>query len=361
MLARRHHVASKLSFGGSFIFFLFFGTIWSGLTLTFDTFIATSLRGQFLAGRFTHTTGTILASSVTTSTSSKGGTTHGVSVSYAYAVNGTPYTGTRYRWSDWNVSGDFAFDAVKMIPAGASVPVYYDPADPSSAVLDNKLSGFDFFMPMFMMPFNAVMLGLWLGGIGALLHVARRPIAGGLKVIESPTETRVRPGHANPLFPMLLGAGLCGFVLIFVVGFSTGMAPSLLTMQIAWGVVALVTLLCGALQLKANFSSAGDIVLDTMRGRVTLGTLTAMGTPKERRRKEPIELRQQNITDITTAESVTYGSKGQAHWRYDTILHWREGADVKEAMLHRFSDADKAESFRLWLAEKLRLAHQRRT
>lgn len=345
----------RLFTSSSIIFFAFFGLIWSGITLTFDAFILGSLRGQVRASHFTRTDGTILESSVTTSRGSKGGTTHGVSVSYSYAVDGKRYTGTRYRWSDWSLSGDYAYDVVKTIPAGASAAVYYDPADPSVAVLDNSVGGFDLFMPMFMMPFNAVMLGLWFAGIGALLRIGREPVAGGLKLIETPNETRVRPGYANPVYAMLIAAGISGFVLIFVIGFTTDMTPPMLAMQLAWGAVAFFALLGGALQLKRNLSSERDIVLDTMRGRVTLGPLRGMGTPKERRRDEPVEIRQQNVTDITTASSVTYGSKGQANWRHDIILHWREGTDVKEAMLHRFSDSSKAESFRLWLAQKLRL------
>ncbi|WP_306224765.1 DUF3592 domain-containing protein [Bosea beijingensis] len=55
-------------------------------------------------------------------------------VSYSFSVRGRNYQGNRV--SLGNISGPFADEALKRYPVGATVTVYYDPADPDSNVLE---------------------------------------------------------------------------------------------------------------------------------------------------------------------------------------------------------------------------------
>jgi hypothetical protein len=63
------------------------------------------------------------------------GTTENVpDVAYSFTVRGKNYQGNRV--SLGNISGRFADEALKRYPVGATVAVYYDPADPDSNVLE---------------------------------------------------------------------------------------------------------------------------------------------------------------------------------------------------------------------------------
>lgn len=55
-------------------------------------------------------------------------------VTYSFSVRGRNYQGNRV--SLGNISGPFADEALKRYPVGATVTVYYDPADPDSNVLE---------------------------------------------------------------------------------------------------------------------------------------------------------------------------------------------------------------------------------
>jgi hypothetical protein len=84
------------------------------------------------------TTGTILMSSVQTSRSGNSHSTYPVVV-YSYAVNGQSYQSQRVRAGDQFLTVRVAGQAqatVARYPIGASVTVYYDPANPSESALE---------------------------------------------------------------------------------------------------------------------------------------------------------------------------------------------------------------------------------
>ena len=55
---------------------------------------------------------------------------------YEYHVAGRRYLGHRVRWVDVRVGSDHAQQLVSAYPVGRAVTVYYDPANPQSAVLE---------------------------------------------------------------------------------------------------------------------------------------------------------------------------------------------------------------------------------
>jgi hypothetical protein len=63
-------------------------------------------------------------------------TTYKPVIRYEYMVDGNSYQGNRIRFGDYQGGEDRAYDAINRYPAGSNVPVYYDPANPGDAVLE---------------------------------------------------------------------------------------------------------------------------------------------------------------------------------------------------------------------------------
>jgi hypothetical protein len=86
--------------------------------------------------------GTIISSEIQESEDSDSGTVYGASVRYAYRVDGIDYTGSKVSFADISASdSSIAIRVVGRYPAGRSVAVYYDPAQPKTAVLETGVSG----------------------------------------------------------------------------------------------------------------------------------------------------------------------------------------------------------------------------
>lgn len=72
------------------------------------------------------------------------GITYSFKVAYTYSVDGQPYEGSKHRSSSWRTSepGD-AEERVARYPLGTRVPVYYQPGQPSEAMLQPGLGSSD--------------------------------------------------------------------------------------------------------------------------------------------------------------------------------------------------------------------------
>ncbi len=85
------------------------------------------------------------------------------SITYSWTVEGQSYTGSRYQLGTTHEKYDERQEAVKAaarFPAGAPIPVYYEPGNPSQAVLDPRTSA-GVYVPL---PLGLLILGLgWLG------------------------------------------------------------------------------------------------------------------------------------------------------------------------------------------------------
>lgn len=81
--------------------------------------------------------GQITSSSVSHSTDSEGADSYTPSVGYRYVVNDQQYTGSRIKFGETSYNKESEADAVvARYPAGTTVPIYYNPADPATAVLE---------------------------------------------------------------------------------------------------------------------------------------------------------------------------------------------------------------------------------
>jgi hypothetical protein len=82
------------------------------------------------------TPGTIVDSRLITKMDSEGDESIEASITYAYTVGGSALQGSRIK-----IGASSARSMVQQYPTGADVQVYYDPAKPSSAVLEPGGSG----------------------------------------------------------------------------------------------------------------------------------------------------------------------------------------------------------------------------
>lgn len=146
---------------GSFLFFLVFVLPWVGMTAAADYFAASNLVRQAQTENWPSVQGTITRSEVVETRRNKS-TEYGLKLAYAYSVDGQPHVGSKVQ-STQSMSGNrrFAEKQVARYPVGTRVPVYYQPGQPSEAVLETGLDSSELFLFMLLIPFN--LIALWLG------------------------------------------------------------------------------------------------------------------------------------------------------------------------------------------------------
>ena len=102
------------------------------------------LRMAWTSRRWPAVTGTIISSQVIIEDLGDGDTRHDSKVTYEFRVAGQVYRADRLEWSDGPVTGTKLWrqrwheHTVAAYPVGRSATVYYDPADPSRAVLEPR-------------------------------------------------------------------------------------------------------------------------------------------------------------------------------------------------------------------------------
>lgn len=219
----------------SVLFLVVFGVFWCLIVGIFDLVIARSITRQIASTWFEPAPARILRSEVTASRGSKG-TTYGVKFEYAYSVNGTPYSGTRYTFDGMSSSDSrWAREAVAAFPTGAERTCYFDSKDPARAVLAPGLHGSDITMAMFITPFNIVAGFFILYPIWAWRE--RRAPAMVAPRFADRLHGREAYGlnQYSPLMTFLGTFFIASFLGIFVVVFTGGFHPTMMKAVTVWG------------------------------------------------------------------------------------------------------------------------------
>ncbi len=325
---------------------LFFALFWSSITLMFDVIWGWNVIRQVRALDYPTAVGTVTKSEVESHRGSKGGRTYSPKISYTYRVDGKNYTGDRYRYGDYSSSGGSAQGIVNEHPVGRKIDVHYVAADPADSVLFAGLEGSDLFWPMFMTPFNLIMLALWY----APFWNRRRPGSrvGNARLYDDGFETRLRLVDFGPIaFGAVVAAGLA-FAGTFVVGFAFGgFSPPLSAMYVAWGVIlGAGALACGWRQRRIS-EGQFDLVLENAKHRLTL--------PRTYGRTEPVSLDAAQVTSIEVEKVTKQGSKGRISYVYapTLIIADSAGAERREKLVE-WSDEARANELADWLRERLR-------
>jgi hypothetical protein len=143
-----------------------FVLIWTIVTGAADLTVAGGLWQQLRSLGFDQTEGTITKSEVETRKGNKGRTYRALDLAYEYDANGRRYTGNAYEtWPTGGVTEARVDEVHGELPAGARVPVYYDPDSPTTAALHPGLTGQGLMTAWFIGPFNVAAVGLWVGVI----------------------------------------------------------------------------------------------------------------------------------------------------------------------------------------------------
>jgi uncharacterized protein DUF3592 len=112
----------------TFVFFI--------LNVVFLVIIYFMRRRMATVSQWPSTMGNVMMSTVERRSTSDGYTDYPV-VQYSYQVNGQPYQGMKLAPGP-EVGGTGARKVISKYPAGAQVMVFYDPQNPSDAVLERK-------------------------------------------------------------------------------------------------------------------------------------------------------------------------------------------------------------------------------
>jgi hypothetical protein len=335
--------------GGFFAggFFILLCTLWSAATLYFDYTCVNALIQQHRANSYSSTQGRVLESRVDVHYDSDGNSYTAI-IKYAYTVKGREYINDKLRYGTKSGGKGPSEALAAKHPSGSTLTIYYDPLKPSDSVLQVGIGGTDLFMIIFLIPFNAIMFGTWYFGYRVIRGWLYPPPAGGVKIIETALETRVRLPERHA-FLWAAGAGtLNAFVFTFILAFAFDSEPSpaaaIGTLLLTLGVSATVYLKVSA-PVRAG---SQDLVIDEHRQRVVL--------PCTQKRTFPIEIPYANLRRVEVELEETPDGEGGVNKAYLPVLVYRENDAEKRERVTSFSDEQSANSFADWLRNRLKLA-----
>ncbi|MEC7178767.1 MAG: DUF3592 domain-containing protein [Candidatus Thermoplasmatota archaeon] len=123
-----------------------FAVVWCAVSFVALFFIGGPAIADLGTSDWTPTDGVIIDSGVDTSTDGEGGTTYCLWVDYQYTFNDRTYGGDVVSYSKDNSCSSWAGEADEKYPPGEEITVYVNPDNPYEAVIENGLSGVDFFV-----------------------------------------------------------------------------------------------------------------------------------------------------------------------------------------------------------------------
>jgi hypothetical protein len=126
-----------------------FTIFWCSISFFVTVMIGGPLLADLGTGDWPETEGVITSSEVYSSQDSEGGTTYCLDISYEYTVDNVKYKGYRVSYSSEDSCDSWSQNADEEYPEGKTIPVYYDPSDPSESVLETGFAGVDFFLCCF--------------------------------------------------------------------------------------------------------------------------------------------------------------------------------------------------------------------
>ena len=271
VLAQRF-VSNRTGSGiGGTIVLAIFGMFWCSLVGAFDFIAIRGLVLQLASAHYVPTPAHIIKSDVVSHRGSKGGTTYGTVFDYTYTVNGAILRGNRYTFNISSSSDrNWANDAVAAFPVGSDRVCYYDPANPTRAVLAPGVHGSDLVILMFLTPFNIIAfflasLPIWNWREGRRPALVAPRISDPLHGREGYAMLRFNPG--GRFLGLLL---VMSFVGIFVVIIRARSHPTIAWVLFVWGTafaVALGVTIYSGLRAK---SGRFDLVIDYESRSITI-------------------------------------------------------------------------------------------
>ena len=339
----------KNRYGCLVIFLIFFTLFWTAMVGIFDTIFISDFVRREQAQSFPSTKGTIMRSYIKETQGSRRSAdpTYGPEIDFTFEVNGKTYSSDTYRYGDWGSSDrSLAESAVGRYVVGQQVVVYYNPNDPSDAILERDTQGMDLFSLLAITPFNLIMLGLW----GFLATMLKRKIsklpAGGVLIKQYQGRTHIRLPESTPLATAGGTALGISFVSIFIVFFGFGANPSMLTIQIVWACVIIPSVI---VYIKMKFdigSGKKDLVIDDTNGILSLAQTLD--------RNEHVIVQLDDVTEVIM-ERVAIQTRKGTRFQFAAALVYTEGDKSIKSRLIEWYDEDRANQFADWLRDRLGL------
>ena len=348
---QRRRAAGPLGMLGFVILFI---TFWTMFVCLFDAYIAYGWYKTARAKSFATALGTVLESRV--QSDSGGDTTHhSPFIRYEYTVAGARFESTRYRYAEIQSNN---FDSAKRIvdahPVGRQMTVYYNKDDPADSVLLVVPDGEMRMMPLFMTPFNLVMIGGWLT-IGTLIARRRDPSrVAGLRTIDQPGGETIVNLDVLPVWaPFFIGAIVVSFFSIFIVVLSLGAQPSLITLVVVWGASAAVGIAASAWYASRIASGRYRLVIDPVRRTISFPPCCDSLHPEAAFASiDSIDLR----TDLNRTTNGMPHTQVVVNFKSDRSSRQESGGG--EAVVSNWANKNDAILFRDYLAERLGLKDQ---
>lgn len=212
--------SSKARTGGA-AGLLFVALFWNGILGVFFGVIGTQAWSEHVARtEWATTEGTVTVSKVA-SHSGENGRVYGASVQYSFEANGRMMKGDRASFFDWRTSSEeWAQETIADLPVGETVTVHFDPENPSESVLLVSGETFPAIVLLFLLPFQAIGLGLISLFLGALRGPDRSSVTYRYVHVDDPDHfvMRKRPSSFGTVFlgslAVLSFVSILSFVLI---------------------------------------------------------------------------------------------------------------------------------------------------
>ncbi|MCC7187933.1 MAG: DUF3592 domain-containing protein [Anaerolineales bacterium] len=134
------------------------GCVFAILNVIFLAIIFVTRRKMAAVQTWASTMGTVLASYLERRRSGDSGSVNYPVVQYSYQVGGQTYQGAKIA-PGMEVGGTGAASVVNRYPEGAQVMVFYDPNNPSDAVLEKKAPA-QWLMWMLLVVFDVMLCGM---------------------------------------------------------------------------------------------------------------------------------------------------------------------------------------------------------
>lgn len=338
-------------------FFLLFALFWSALVLVFDGFIAHAFINQIRSLGYASTPGHIISSEITSSSDSDG-TTYGAKVVYEFDVSGRHYQSERVRFGQASdSSGRWAHETVRTFKPGEVKPVYYDRTDPERSVLQTGVAGQDWFMALFLTPFNVAMVFLW-----AMVVQTRRPAPplGGARIVSELGRILVYMEAIPRAGCVLMAFGVVSFFGIFSLVIPCGFSPKSEYVWLVWGVAGVAAVVAA---LKTGKPGEPYAIIDADQGVLSLpqGQFTAMKNWAEWKAwkqagRPPLNIPLEHIRGAIAGERITNTSDGKSQTYVVAVSVQEPGAaTLREYDLGSWMLPDRAEAFAAWLRATLNL------
>jgi len=319
----------------------YFIAIWGLSVGLFDGLVLWSAARQIEAGwNWTSVPGTVTSGRIVSTRSSKGGTTYRPEITFSYRVGDREFVG-----SDVDLGGLIGSSKKRAerimadFPAGSNPPVFVDPRRPERSALIVGLQPPVLRMVVFLIPFNAVLLG----GMLFLLRAKRYADDPMQRWITRDDGNRVvlRITQATPETLGLVTSGVLAFVGVFVLHLGFGRDPSLGTTVIVLAGVILAGVFVFVWRKSTIASGSFDIQIDRDLRRIT--------PPRTRGELETPEIRFEDL--VVEIEEDAYRRVDRGHaWKLK--LAGRDGVPVYTGLWIHDTDARRLGA---WIARQCKV------